>query len=268
MVGQPSNINSDGAKRPHLPGWLFLTPAPLGAHREQTGNSTVRSIGAWLVSTLSWLPLFIPLLAMDVRAMPISNEYLSSSVFVVLGWALTGYLGTLTPSGRWRMAFCGIAHGLVFLVAFFVAYSAVLSVPLTQGWFMGGATPVALNATFSLAFGMIMMTIFLSALGLAVDVALSAAVDVGLVVAASLGLGLGVVAAERVSPYITLALAPVVIYGTVALLKPVACMRLRMSAGATALRVVALVVFVASLTVLVWLCLLKGWQVFGWHTIG
>lgn len=81
---------SDRAKRPHLPGWRLLTPARPGTHREQAGDRTVRSIGAWLVSTLIWLPLFVPLLAMDVRVMPVSSEQLSSSAFVVAGWVLTG----------------------------------------------------------------------------------------------------------------------------------------------------------------------------------
>ncbi len=181
---------------------------------------------------------------------------------------LTSLFGCYVPSGRWRVALRGITHGLVFLVAFFVAYGAVLSVPLAQGWFGGGAAPVALDATFTLVFGVTIVTVLVLALALAVDVALGAAVDVGLVVAVSLGLGLGVVTAERVSPYIALALMPVVVCGVGALLKPATCIQVRMSAVATVLRVVALVVFVASLAALVWLCLVKGWQVFGWHTMG
>ena len=73
---------------------------------------------------------------------------------------------------------------------------------------------------------------------------------------------------ERASPYIALALAPVVVYGVVVILKQSTCTRLRMSVGATVLRIVALAMLVLSLAVLVWLCLLKGWQTFGWHTIG
>lgn len=267
MVSQLSNINSDEVKRPHLSGWLFLTPARPGAHREQAGDRTVRHIGAWLVSTLIWLPLLIPLLAMDVRVMPVSSEQLSSSAFVVAGWVLTGLFGRYVPSGRWRMAFCGIAHGLVFLVAFFVAYGATLSLPLTQGWFRGGAAPVALDATFTLVSGATIVTALVLAPGLAVDAALGMGVDVRLVVAAGLGLGLGVVTAGRVSSYVALALVPAVIYGAAALVKPSARIGLRMSRGAIALRMVALVVLFACLATLVWLYLLKGWQAFGWHTI-
>ncbi len=108
---------------------------------------------------------------MDLCALPISNEHLSSSAFVVAGWMLTSLFGCYVPSGRWRVALRGITHGLVFLVAFFVAYGAVLSVPLAQGWFGGGAAPVALDATFTLVFGVTIVTVLVLALALAVDVA-------------------------------------------------------------------------------------------------
>ena len=86
---------------------------------------------------------------------------------------------------------------------------------MSEGWFGGGAAPVALDATFTQVFGVTIVTALVLALGLAVDVALGAGVDVAFVVAVSLGLGVGVVTVDRVSPYSALALAPVVVYGVV-----------------------------------------------------
>ena len=266
---QLHNINSDKPKHLRLLGWLFLSPARLHAYREKADEKVLRSIGAWLVGTLIWLPLFILSLATVLGTMPVSSEYLPCQVTcAVLGWTLTGCLGMHAPSGRWRIVFRGTAHGLVFLIGFYLAHAAALSVPLTQGWFEGGPNPVALDATFIRVFGSIIVVTVVVALGLAVDVALGMGVDVAFVVAASLGLGLGVVTVERVSSYIALALAPVVVYGVVAILKQSTCMRVRMRVGATVLRIVASAALIFSLSVLVWLCLLKGWQAFGWHSIG
>jgi hypothetical protein len=74
--------------------WVLVTPQRLVAYREVFGKNAERSVGEWLVNTLAWLPLFIPLLALGLGTLPrieeSSTTYLGASVGLVVAWVLTG----------------------------------------------------------------------------------------------------------------------------------------------------------------------------------
>jgi hypothetical protein len=88
-----------------------------------SGNNAKRRLGAWLVSTLVWLPLFILTLAVDLRAIPVSSEYVPYlSGFVVMGWILAGCFSMCdyNPPDIWRFILHGIS-GLIGIVAVWFA---------------------------------------------------------------------------------------------------------------------------------------------------
>jgi len=45
--------------------WLFLTPSRLAAYSARTGKESVRKTGFWLVSTLAWFPIVMPILVQE-----------------------------------------------------------------------------------------------------------------------------------------------------------------------------------------------------------
>jgi hypothetical protein len=110
--------------------WLFLEPARLEAYRAQAGEEAVRRVGVWTASTLIWLPFLIVALAVLLGTAPVLEEappnLLSSPLTftlggalwfgpIVLGWALTGWLGKRDIVRRkgWRHLGMLLA-GLVF----------------------------------------------------------------------------------------------------------------------------------------------------------
>jgi hypothetical protein len=97
-----------------LLGWIFLAPDRLVAYRERAGEEAVKRVGKWLTSTLIWLPLLIPTLALSLDALPISRPGWGwlLGAGLVLGWALTGWLGARNDL---------VAFGAMVVVAFVVA---------------------------------------------------------------------------------------------------------------------------------------------------
>ena len=81
--------------------WLFWEPARLEAYREQVGEEAVRRIGAWTASTLTWFPLLLFILAVNLRTFPLPEELTPEApvpffitCFVEKGlWALCSWAG-------------------------------------------------------------------------------------------------------------------------------------------------------------------------------
>lgn len=75
--------------------WLFLKPQHYIDYKQQAGKTAVRKTGAWLSSTLIWLPLFIVTLGSVLNTIP--NGLHQGSGLVLAGvtglWFLTGWLG-------------------------------------------------------------------------------------------------------------------------------------------------------------------------------
>jgi len=78
--------------------WVLVTPRWLKAYRETFGEKAERGVGKWLVSTLIWVPLSIPVLAMGLGILPNTegdyslSAYLLTIAVFVFGWVLTSLL--------------------------------------------------------------------------------------------------------------------------------------------------------------------------------
>ncbi|NDJ62346.1 MAG: hypothetical protein GYB67_14560 [Chloroflexi bacterium] len=110
--------------------WLLVRPDQLLGYESLNGRQAVRAQAAWLVSSLLWLPLFIPTIAFAaaltraVGAAPISLEPLLWFGGLLGGWALTGWLGQISEDTR-AAVLIGAGLALVTLSANLVANVAL-----------------------------------------------------------------------------------------------------------------------------------------------
>jgi hypothetical protein len=85
--------------------WTLVTPQQLKAYREEFGKKAEGPTGKWLVSTLIWLPFFLPFSAVGFEIVPFSpytfpsgitltsTHYLWASGGLFIAWLLTGVFG-------------------------------------------------------------------------------------------------------------------------------------------------------------------------------
>ncbi|MEE8389756.1 MAG: hypothetical protein V3S14_03035 [Anaerolineae bacterium] len=119
--------------------WVLVTPQQLKAYRETFGAKDERRVGKWLASTLIWLPLLIPTLALGLDTLPRGADafptvfYWGCLLGLVLAWTLTGWVGSIdiadsgadvAPVGTASV----VALGAVLAVAFSVAIGAAIGV--------------------------------------------------------------------------------------------------------------------------------------------
>jgi hypothetical protein len=115
---------------------VLVSPAGLKAYRRAFGEADERRVGRWTASTLIWLPLGIPTLALGLNVLPRGADafptgfYLGSLGGLVLAWGLTVWLGGIdladaapgvAPAGRGRVAALGGVLALVLTIAFGVS---------------------------------------------------------------------------------------------------------------------------------------------------
>lgn len=50
--------------------WLLLEPARLADYRARAGEQSSKIVGSWLTSSLTWLPMLIPLLGYGLGSIP------------------------------------------------------------------------------------------------------------------------------------------------------------------------------------------------------
>ncbi|HET91756.1 MAG TPA: hypothetical protein ENN99_13615 [Chloroflexi bacterium] len=108
--------------------WMLAAPQQLQAYRDAFEEQDERHVGRWLTSTLIWLPLAIPTLALALEIWPHTPRTLSPTFYVGslvglgLAWMFTGWLGTVdvaegpagsAPTGRKQMMLLSIALALV-----------------------------------------------------------------------------------------------------------------------------------------------------------
>jgi hypothetical protein len=109
--------------------WVLVMPQRLKAHRDTFGEKDERRVGKWLTSTLIWLPLGIPTLALSMGVLPRSADafpagfYLGCLSGLVLAWTLTRWLGNIdladsvadvAPIGRAGVVALGVVLAIVF----------------------------------------------------------------------------------------------------------------------------------------------------------
>jgi hypothetical protein len=116
--------------------WVLVMPQQLKAYRETFGEKDERRVGKWLSSTLIWLPLFVPTLALGLNFLPRGADTLPTGFYLgclpglILAWALTGWLGNIdvadsvadaAPIGRAGVAALGVVLAVVFSVTIVAA---------------------------------------------------------------------------------------------------------------------------------------------------
>lgn len=116
--------------------WVLVTPQQLKAYRQSFGEKDERRVGRWLASTLIWLPLGIPTLALGLNILPRGADafptgfYLGCLMGLMLAWSLTVWLGGIdvadttadvAPIGRRRVAALGGVLAVVLSIAFGVS---------------------------------------------------------------------------------------------------------------------------------------------------
>ncbi|MCP4543044.1 MAG: hypothetical protein GY832_38505 [Chloroflexi bacterium] len=112
--------------------WILVTPQRLNAYRDRFDVTDERRVGRWLSSTLIWLPLVIPTLALGLGILPRDAEafpigfYLGCLLALGLAWTLTGWLGNvdiadgmvdIAPLGTTGVAVLGLMLAVIFCVA-------------------------------------------------------------------------------------------------------------------------------------------------------
>ena len=100
--------------------WLFLHPQAFIAYEQRAHEGKRSAVGAWLASTLTWLPLFIAALGHALGTVPNAAWWWWVIVAVILiGWAITGWIGAVESSRE---------NLLAGFVAFVIALPIVLAI--------------------------------------------------------------------------------------------------------------------------------------------
>lgn len=100
--------------------WLFLHPQAFVAYEQGAHEGKRIAVGAWLASTLTWLPLFIAALGHALGTVPGADWWWWVIVGVILfGWAITGWIGAVESSRE---------NLLAGFVAFIIALPIVLAI--------------------------------------------------------------------------------------------------------------------------------------------
>jgi len=82
----------------------------LQVHIEIFGEEEQKRLSKWLISTLVWLPLLIPLLGLGLELLPHSSKawsvdtYLIWSAVVFVCWLITGLLGDVEDDTAFGVA--------------------------------------------------------------------------------------------------------------------------------------------------------------------
>jgi len=128
----------------------------LGAYLETLARTAEHRAGDWLVSTLTWLPLFISTVALGLVPLPRMESilppavYLRMSLGLILAWVLTAWLGKGDNRVAVRvMTFVG------FIMAFSIAATVLggWAVGLTRDVIASAALVVAVGVAFTIAGG-------------------------------------------------------------------------------------------------------------------
>lgn len=112
--------------------WVLVMPQRLMAYREAYGENAERSVDKWLASTLGWLPIFVPTLALGLetffyRSTIFSNIYIYRWVAacLALAWFLTGLFGRRGVGAGVGMSFVMAAEVLIAMIALAIGIDAV-----------------------------------------------------------------------------------------------------------------------------------------------
>jgi hypothetical protein len=216
--------------------WLFLTPQMYKQYTEQ--HHSLRGMGTWLSSTLTWLPLLIAAIGYTLGTVPPSFVPGPALIVMVLvGWGLTGWLGRQDVNAE------SILLGVVaFLLALGVAYFVVDR--LSVGVVIVAAAVMARGVAVVAALG--------RASSVAGGVAVGMAVSTAVLIVGGLEGGIQVIVGGAVAIIISLAFG----YGVTRIINK------NIEQGESGWRSkLVFVGLIASYAGLIWLYILGGWSV-------
>jgi hypothetical protein len=134
--------------------WLFLKPERLIDYRMHRDDESLRQVGAWLVSTLAWLPLAIPTLGYSLGTIPVVspsplNLFLVWILFVV-GWFATGWLNM---RGSRPASFMAFVIAVIVTMMIFVLIGGLDGIELMPSAVAYVPASMAFGIALGVAFG-------------------------------------------------------------------------------------------------------------------
>ena len=132
--------------------WVLVMPEQLYYYRKKFGQKDERRVGKWLVSTLLWLPLLMPSLALGLEWLPhlskawLPETYLWISAGLVGCWLLTGLFGDLDEG--WPV----VVAGVVCIVTTVITVAVMLDIAVNVAVVV--MLGVAVVVTFLMTDGM------------------------------------------------------------------------------------------------------------------
>jgi hypothetical protein len=149
--------------------WILVKPRQLQIYRRTFGEKDENRVGKWLVSSLTWGPLLIPILASGLERLSLVPENWPPSVYLLFGvlligcWLTTGFLGNVGEGNVMSNITFGVMFGMTFGVVYVLANILAFLV----------AIDVATSQAFGVAYVMAYVVAFYIAYVVAIAVAFS-----------------------------------------------------------------------------------------------
>jgi len=152
--------------------WTLVMPEQLNNY-QQLADENEKSVGKWLLSTLIWLSLLIPILALSLELLPHSAKawgpeiYMMLSALLAVCWLLTGWLGDIDNEKAFYLTIF-----MAFCVGSFIAFSIVFGVKggMTVAMVIGVAILVVGGVTTAMGSILTVSTVGHVAIGMTVGV--------------------------------------------------------------------------------------------------
>ena len=141
--------------------WILVKPKQLQAYRQSFGEEDENRVGKWLVSSLTWWPLLIPILASGFGLfLPTPTEwppqvYLWFSILIIGCWILTGWLGNVGEGSVMGNITFGVIFGMVFGVIYVISIVSAFLLASDMSYYqssLGLAYVVAYIVAFYIAY--------------------------------------------------------------------------------------------------------------------
>jgi hypothetical protein len=138
--------------------WILVKPQQLQIYRQTFGEEDEDHVGKWLVSTLIWGPLLMPILASGLGLLSLVPEESPPGVyllfiFLLIGcWLLTGWLGNVGEGSVMGNVTFAVMFGMLFGVVYVVAIVIAFLVAMATSEAYGVAYIVAYAVAFYIAY--------------------------------------------------------------------------------------------------------------------
>lgn len=230
--------------------WVLVEPQDFSLYKAQAGTEELYQIGKWSASTLIWLPLFIPSLALATETLPrvlppsLNDVSLTTSLF--MAWLLTGSFGDREDDAPVMVG--TIASGIIavtVMLGFTGGLMSALAGCLALGIAFGMSTRLALAIAFAVT----------DRLGSGVALGMLGGIIFGAITNVILGMG------QQMAIGITIGVGLIVIF----ILAGSMLLRLNQEANqkhTSLLGMIGFALLLLSHLFLLWYSFLGGWQLF------